>query len=90
MSTLPALLGLHSSWWMQSFGPCFVQACLRGLQRAPWLCFSSILGCIQVGDGLQKFIGAGRRSELFMVSKVWNDQHRPADVRYASWSRVNA
>ncbi|GFR45609.1 hypothetical protein Agub_g7006 [Astrephomene gubernaculifera] len=34
-----------------------------------------------VGDGLADFIAAGRREELFVVSKVWNTHHRPEDVR---------
>ena len=35
-----------------------------------------------VGQGLAGFVAAGKRDELFVVSKVWNTHHRPADVRY--------
>jgi diketogulonate reductase-like aldo/keto reductase len=34
-----------------------------------------------VGEGLAEFIAAGRRSELFITSKVWNTHHKPADAR---------
>ncbi|WIA20539.1 hypothetical protein OEZ85_004932 [Tetradesmus obliquus] len=34
-----------------------------------------------VGEGLAKFVAAGRRSELFVTSKVWNTHHKPADAR---------
>lgn len=34
-----------------------------------------------VGEGLKGF--SGDRSELFIVSKLWNTHHRPADVRVA-------
>ncbi|KAG2487994.1 hypothetical protein HYH03_013433 [Edaphochlamys debaryana] len=34
-----------------------------------------------VGEGLADFVASGRRDELFVVSKVWNTHHRPADVR---------
>jgi hypothetical protein len=34
-----------------------------------------------VGEGLAEFIAAGRRSELFVTSKVWNTHHKPADAR---------
>jgi diketogulonate reductase-like aldo/keto reductase len=34
-----------------------------------------------VGKGLAEFIAAGRRSELFITSKVWNTHHKPADAR---------
>ena len=35
-----------------------------------------------VGQGLAGFVAAGKRDELFVVSKVWNTHHRPANVRY--------
>ncbi len=35
-----------------------------------------------VGAGLADFIAAGKRSELFITSKVWNTHHKPADARY--------
>ena len=34
-----------------------------------------------MGEGLLEFVAAGRRAELFITSKVWNTDHRPADVR---------
>lgn len=34
-----------------------------------------------VGEGLAAFVSSGKRDELFVVSKLWNDHHRPADVR---------
>jgi hypothetical protein len=34
-----------------------------------------------VGAGLAEFVGAGRRGELFITSKVWNTHHKPADAR---------
>ncbi|KAI3430761.1 hypothetical protein D9Q98_009173 [Chlorella vulgaris] len=34
-----------------------------------------------VGEGLHDFLAQGRRSEVFITSKVWNDAHRPAAVR---------
>jgi diketogulonate reductase-like aldo/keto reductase len=35
-----------------------------------------------VGAGLSEFLAAGKRSELFITSKVWNTHHKPADARY--------
>lgn len=34
-----------------------------------------------VGEGLKSFLQQGRRHELVIVSKVWNDAHRPAELR---------
>lgn len=34
-----------------------------------------------VGEGIREFIEAGKRPELFIVSKVWNTHHRPDAVR---------
>lgn len=34
-----------------------------------------------IGEGLKDFLAQGRRGELFITSKVWNDEHRPAHVR---------
>eukprot|EP00884_Botryococcus_braunii_P023108 jgi/Botrbrau1/9481/Bobra.0252s0099.1 len=34
-----------------------------------------------VGEALAPVIAEGRRSDLFIVSKVWNDAHRPSAVR---------
>lgn len=34
-----------------------------------------------VGAGLADFIAAGRRSELFITTKVWNTHHKPQDAR---------
>eukprot|EP00887_Chlorella_sp_A99_P004505 scaffold34.g4505.t1 len=34
-----------------------------------------------VGEGLKTFLAEGRREELFITSKVWNDAHRPAAAR---------
>eukprot|EP00775_Hariotina_reticulata_P007634 gene7634-7836_t len=34
-----------------------------------------------IGAGLAEFISAGRRSELFITSKVWNTHHKPDDAR---------
>lgn len=34
-----------------------------------------------VGEGLKEFVASGRRSELFVTTKVWNTHHRPALVR---------
>ncbi|MEW5302140.1 MAG: hypothetical protein WDW36_004949 [Sanguina aurantia] len=34
-----------------------------------------------VGAGLKAFIEEGKRSELYICSKVWNTHHRPASVR---------
>jgi alcohol dehydrogenase (NADP+) len=34
-----------------------------------------------VGEGLHPFISGGKRSELFITSKVWNDAHRPDALR---------
>lgn len=34
-----------------------------------------------VGAGLADFVSSGRRSELFITSKVWNTHHKPADSR---------
>lgn len=34
-----------------------------------------------VGEGLKQFIARGRRNELFITSKVWNDDHHPSHVR---------
>ena len=36
-----------------------------------------------VGEGLRDFLGSGRRGELFITSKVWNDEHRPDALRRA-------
>lgn len=33
-----------------------------------------------IGEGIREFVAAGRRSELFLTGKVWNDCHQPADV----------
>lgn len=35
-----------------------------------------------VGEGLAGFLASGKRSELFITSKVWNTHHKPADSRY--------
>ena len=35
-----------------------------------------------VGEGMSDFIGQGHREELFIVSKIWNDAHRPKLARY--------
>ena len=32
---------------------------------------------------MRDFIKQGRREELFIVSKVWNDEHQPDKVRWA-------
>ncbi|KAI8476704.1 MAG: NADP-dependent oxidoreductase domain-containing protein [Monoraphidium minutum] len=34
-----------------------------------------------IGEGLKDFIAAGRRDELFITSKVWQDEHRPEAAR---------
>ncbi len=34
-----------------------------------------------VGEGLRGFLEGGRRGELFITSKIWNDEHRPALLR---------
>lgn len=34
-----------------------------------------------VGEGLKDFLAQGRRGELFITGKVWNDAHRPEAVR---------
>eukprot|EP00879_Flechtneria_rotunda_P030345 GHRR01032968.1.p1 GENE.GHRR01032968.1~~GHRR01032968.1.p1 ORF type:complete len:299 (+),score=105.12 GHRR01032968.1:711-1607(+) len=34
-----------------------------------------------VGQGLADFIATGRRSELFITTKVWNTHHKPEDAR---------
>lgn len=34
-----------------------------------------------VGEGLAGFVAAGKRDDLFVVSKLWNTHHRPEDVR---------
>lgn len=34
-----------------------------------------------IGEGLKEFLAQGKRGELFITSKIWNDEHRPADVR---------
>lgn len=40
-----------------------------------------------VGEGLRDFLGSGRRGELFITSKIWNDEHRPDALRRAPvWS----
>ncbi len=36
-----------------------------------------------VGEALAPAIAEGKRGGLFIVSKVWNDAHRPSDVRWA-------
>mmetsp|Transcript_13752 Transcript_13752/g.29583 ORF Transcript_13752/g.29583 Transcript_13752/m.29583 type:complete len:409 (-) Transcript_13752:535-1761(-) len=36
-----------------------------------------------VGEGLREFVGSGRREELFITSKLWNNHHRPEHVRPA-------
>ena len=36
-----------------------------------------------VGEGLREFLGSGRRGELFITSKIWNDEHRPDALRRA-------
>ena len=36
-----------------------------------------------VGAGLRDFIAAGKREELFLVGKIWQTEHRPADARSA-------
>jgi hypothetical protein len=36
-----------------------------------------------VGAGLCDFIAAGKREELFLVGKIWQTEHRPADARSA-------
>ena len=38
----------------------------------------------KVGEGLRDFLKQGRREELFIVSKVWNDEHQPDKVRSGS------
>lgn len=35
-----------------------------------------------VGEALAPVLAAGKREDLFIVSKVWNDAHRPAAVRW--------
>lgn len=35
-----------------------------------------------VGEGLAEFIKSGSREELFITSKVWQTEHRPADARW--------
>ena len=37
-----------------------------------------------VGEGLAPFVAAGKRDELYVVSKLWNTHHRPADVRWGA------
>jgi hypothetical protein len=37
-----------------------------------------------VGEGLRGFLEGGRRGELFITSKIWNDEHRPALLRRAA------
>ncbi|PRW21059.1 Alcohol dehydrogenase [NADP(+)] [Chlorella sorokiniana] len=34
-----------------------------------------------IGEGLKDFLAQGKRGELFITSKIWNDEHRPADAR---------
>lgn len=34
-----------------------------------------------IGEGMKEFLAQGKRGELFITSKIWNDEHRPADVR---------
>jgi len=34
-----------------------------------------------IGEGLADFIAAGRRGELFITSKIWQVDHRPAAAR---------
>ncbi|KAL6772274.1 hypothetical protein ACKKBG_A29595 [Auxenochlorella protothecoides x Auxenochlorella symbiontica] len=34
-----------------------------------------------VGRGLAAFISTGRRAELFITTKIWNDEHSPAEAR---------
>jgi len=34
-----------------------------------------------IGEGLKDFLAQGKRDQLFITSKIWNDEHRPADVR---------
>ncbi|KAL6772275.1 hypothetical protein ACKKBG_A29600 [Auxenochlorella protothecoides x Auxenochlorella symbiontica] len=34
-----------------------------------------------VGKGLADFIKEGRRGELFITTKIWNDEHAPEDAR---------
>lgn len=36
-----------------------------------------------VGEGLREFLDSGRRGELFITSKIWNDEHRPDALRRA-------
>ena len=36
-----------------------------------------------VGEGLRECLGSGRRGELFITSKIWNDEHRPDALRRA-------
>ncbi|KFM24054.1 Alcohol dehydrogenase [NADP(+)] [Auxenochlorella protothecoides] len=36
-----------------------------------------------VGRGLAAFISKGRRAELFITTKIWNDEHSPAEARGA-------
>ncbi|KAI7845228.1 hypothetical protein COHA_001272 [Chlorella ohadii] len=42
-----------------------------------------------VGQGLKSFLEQGRRGELVIISKVWNDAHRPAALRAAMEALVD-
>lgn len=37
-----------------------------------------------VGEGLREFLADGGRGELFITSKIWNDEHRSALLRRAA------
>lgn len=60
---------------------------LLSLKQTPFAALSHPAGAAiyeneaVIGEGLRDFIAAGRRSELFLTSKVWNTHHRPADAR---------
>lgn len=42
-----------------------------------------------VGEGLKDFLAKENgRQQLFITSKVWNDRHRPKEVRWVSPTRM--
>ena len=44
-------------------------------------CASEYKNQAAVGAGLRAWLAEGKRDELFITSKVWNDAHQPAAVR---------
>ena len=79
---MPAIgLGTFGS---DKYGPAQVAAAVRGALRAGYRlvdCAACYGNEAEIGPVFEEALGGGLpRAELFVISKVWNDAHRPADV----------